>query len=223
MEGSVAGQAGQGQGEAGEAATQQGDGVAGFADQLAQLQSGQEEMRSFLNNFAQQQQQQTGEESADEGSQELDLSFLDDPVMTPEQIASHMAGLIDQRSQAQMAPMSKAMQELSSGLDELKLQRDFDALVTEFPEIGDPETTTELLGTAGQYAQQLGKPELATSPAFIRLVYMSGRAAEMANSETQGPGVAVLEGGGGAGPGAVVPDRADQILNAKKGRGVLPF
>ena len=79
-----------------------------------------------------------------------------------------------------------------------------------------------------QYAQMLGQPELGDNPAFWRMAYMAGRAADAANAEQQQqPAAATLEGAGGASPAGAADAQkqlVDGILNADgAGRSVLPF
>jgi hypothetical protein len=86
------------------------------------------------------------------------------------------------------------------------------------------EVANAVIKTAGELAQQLGKPELANEPKFWRVAYMMGKAAEAANSEGRdAPNAAHLEGGGGATPAGSQVNWADMIVNAggRKGSSVL--
>lgn len=221
MEASQAGLAGgqsaaQGQGEGEGVQQQQGPDTAALAEQLGQLSSGQEELRQFLMSAPWQAQEAEGEQDG----QDLDLSFLDaeDPGFDPNTIADRLGGLIEQAVEQRVAPQTERLAQLERAAEA-------DRLVAEFPEMGSPETANEVVKTAGDLAQAVGRPEIANEPWFWRLTYMAGRAADHANEEGAGaPDAAHLEGAGGAGPGGGQQvDLGQQIVDAKRGRGVLPF
>lgn len=232
MEASQAGLAGQqGQGEGGEAQQQQGPDVSALAEQLGTYGQSMEQMRETLQGMQQYmtQQQQAEPQGEEPQAQDLDLSFLDDPAMTPEQIAQSLTGLIDSSAdQRAQALLQQHITPLTQQVSEMRLESQAERLVQEFPEMAEPETAEKVVGTARQYAEMMGRPDLANDPAFWRLTYLAGRAADQANAE-QGdePQAAHLEGAGGAGPGGQQPDLVQQILNpgdeSGLGRRALPW
>lgn len=213
----------------GEGQAQQGTDLSQIADQLSGLTESQEQMRQYLasNPWAAQEAQP---EAQEEQVPELDLGFLDDPTLDSQQLAEKLGGLIDQSSDQRL---QNALQEhigpLRSELQNLRMESEAERLTQEFPELGEPETAEKVVGTARQYAELMGQPELANNVAFWRLVYMAGRAAETANSEDAGmTDAAHLEGAGGAGLagsqqvdlGKLITDGGD---DGALGRRALPF
>jgi hypothetical protein len=216
---------GAGQGE-GQGQPQGGPDLSGLVEQIGTIASGQEEMRQFLasNPWA----AQAGQEEAESGG-ELDLSFLDpaanvyeNPDAVAERLNQTLNGVVDQRTQAAVAPIQQQM---------VEMRRDQQArdLAAEFPELAEPDMAKKVAGPGGlavTLAEQLGRPELAAEPSFWRLAYMANKAAEAANAE-QGsgdPGAAHLESGNGAGPGLTEADLVKQIAESGgRGSRVLDF
>jgi hypothetical protein len=99
-------------------------------------------------------------------------------------------------------------------------------LVEEYPDLADREKAAETVSEAREWANEIGRPDLAGEPGFIELVHLAAHGAERAAGETQPgsqPGV-TLEGGSGANPGlASTPEaeRADAIANAGKQKSVF--
>lgn len=219
MEASGAGPAaGNGDG-GGEAAADNGLGQ--VSETLAALQSGQEELRSFLQSEPWQQQPAPAAEPQAQEPDALDLSFLDDPDLPPDDLADRLTDAFDQRSQSQL---QAALAPLQEKISEQERAREAEALVSEFPDLGDAETAEAVVQASRQWAEMAGQPELANSPTLWRLVYMAGRAADAANSESPEGSAAHLEGSGGAGPaGGQQVDMADRIINAGGPQRVLPF
>lgn len=223
--GLAGGDAGQAQGEGGEA--QQGPDVGALAEQLGTLTQGQEELRQFLMTQPWQgQEQEAGEEPQ---APEVDLSFLDDPALTPEQMSQQLTSLIDQSAeQRAQTLLQQHINPLSEQMSEMRLEQQAERLTQEFPELAEEETAERVVSTARQYAEMMGRPELANDPAMWRLVYLAGRAADQANAEQgEQPAAAHLEGAGGAGPGGQQVDWAKQIVSGGDenalGRRALPF
>ena len=219
MEASGAGPAAANGDGGGEAAD---NGLGQVSETLAALQSGQEELRSFLQSEPwQAAQQPPPEEPTPEEPVALDLSFLDDPDLPPDDLADRLTEAFDQRSQSQL---QQALAPLQEALSEQQRSREAEALVSEFPDLGDAETAEAVVQASRQWAEMAGQPELANSPTLWRLVYMAGRAADAANSESSEGSAAHLEGSGGAGPaGGQQVDMADRIINAGGPQRVLPF
>src|SRR5262252_8747161 len=228
--------AGDGGGEQPQQGQEQGGEQPDFAamqQQLAELGPSLEQMRTMLTEqqeqnaaWAEQQPGYEGDPSQEQQQPEADLSFMDpdSPAYNPQQTAVALAQLMEQQSQQQV---QAAVEPLQQQIETLTAQRQADLLAGEFPEMEDPEVAQNVIDVSRQYAQMLGQPELGDNPAFWRMAYMAGRAADAANAEQQEPpAAATLEGAGGASPGAA--DQREQlvqgILNADgAGRSVLPF
>jgi hypothetical protein len=222
---------GQAQGEGQNQGEGQGGGpdLGAMVEQIGQVAAGQEEIRQFLANMDQQQQ---AEPEAEQGSDEIDLSWLDqnaeayqDPQAVAQRLSEQINGAVDTRAQALVQPVVQQMTEM---------RRDQQArdLAAEFPEIAEPEMAQKLAGRGGlaeQMATELGQPALAAEPSFWRLVYMAHKAAESANAENGSgdPQAARLESGSGPGPASQVTedDLRNAIINAGDGLGkrVLDF
>lgn len=213
-------------GDAGGGEAQQGAGAAapdmsGVMAALQEMGAGQEELRSLL------QGQQQGE--GEQGDDGMDLSFLDalgDPGVDMEQVSQQFAGLIQSEAQRIAAEqVQQATAPLQEGLSELRQERAMEALVSEFPEMGDPEVAQKVVQTASSVAEAYGfGKDVASNPAFWKLTYMAGKAAEAANAEGSDARAAHIEGGSGRpGAGGDQPDYGDQIVGARRGRGALPF
>lgn len=220
MEASGAGPAAANGDGGGEAAADNGLGQ--VSETLAALQSGQEELRSFLQAEPwKAAEQPPAAEVTPSEPDTLDLSFLDDPDLPPDDLADRLTDAFDQRSQSQL---QAALAPLQEKISEQERAREAEALVSEFPDLGDAETAEAVVQASRQWAEMAGQPELANSPTLWRLVYMAGRAADAANSESSEGSAAHLEGSGGAGPaGGQQVDMADRIINAGGPQRVLPF
>ena len=238
MEASGAGLAGSGgdagqNGDAGQSGEQQGQQQQGqdfgpALEQLQSLQEGQEQLRQFLMSEPWQQQAQgepQGQEDA--GYPEFDLAAAGletgDP-QTDQQLAQTLMSMVDQAAQQQT---QQHLAPIQQQIAEMKMAQEAEHLAAEFPEMAQPEVAQEVVSTAAQLAEQLGMPELANKPAFWRLAYMAGRAADaQAEEGADAPEAAHLEGGGGAGPAGV--SQADFLktisgADSKLGARVLPF
>lgn len=218
MEASVAGQAqgGDGQQGGGEAeAQQQGPDLAALASQMEQFAGGQEELRNSLQALQQALPPQEAEQP--QADEPLDLSFLDDPGVDPE---AQQEALRNAFAQVAQQTAEQATAPLREQITDLKLQRDAQALVDEFPEFADPEVAQGVLKASEDYAQLLGQPDLAGQPAFWRIMFAAGRAFDQSKTEGDQPDAAHLEGGSGAQPGGSGEDHADlikQIIGARGG------
>lgn len=207
--------AAEGQGESQGQQAQGGADVTSLAQQLEGMNGSLEEMRSFLssNPWAAQEAQQEA------GGDEIDLSFLDDPVMDPAQqqqrLNETLNAVVDQRAQQLLAPIQEQQQQM---------RRDQQArdLAAEFPELATAEMANKIAGRGGlaeQMAAQLGRPELAAEPSFWRMAYMASKASDHANTEgSSDPGAAHLESGRGATPGPSEADLVKEIMDSD-GRG----
>jgi hypothetical protein len=227
VEASVAGQ-GQGDAGQGEATQQQGPDLSALADQLGTLSAGQDEMREFLQSQpwqtadAPQEQQQEAQPDT-----ELDLSqFLDpaDPSYDPNQVAQQLSDVVEkvvaQRVEQGLAPLQEQVQDV-------RRERDWQAIADEFPELVDEEVAKPVFELAKTLAEHNGHAELAQEPWFVRMAYITGKAMETANEEgAEAPSAAHLEGGGGAAPAGSQVDALTQVFGGGEdiplGR-ALPF
>lgn len=193
-------------------------------EQLTSLAPSLDALRSTLEETRSAQvQEQAPEDAAPPEAEPPDLSFLSpeqdtyDPNQAAELLGRVIDQNVDQRTQAALAPLQEQ-------LASFQLDQEAAALAQEFPELNDDEAIERVFADADKYAQQMKQPELAGSIPFARLVYMAGRAAELANEE-QSPDVrtATLEGAGGAGAASSGGDRAEDALLAGARRSSLPF
>jgi hypothetical protein len=219
------GQNGQDGGEA-----QQGPDVSALAEQLGTYGQSMEQMRETLQGMQQFMAQQQDAGNPDEGQpQDLDLSFLDDPQLTPEQLSQQFQSMLDQGvEQRFQQAMQQHLNPLAERVSNMQLTQEAQQLTDEYPELQDPKVAGDVIQASRQYAEMLGQPELAGNPMLWRLVYMGIKAADVANSEGgESPSAAHLEGAGGAGPGGQQIDLAQQIVNGGNdqalGRRALPF
>ena len=234
MEGSVAaGGQGTAQGQQAAQAAEgqqqtQGPDIGALAGQLEAMHAGQEQLRQLLMDSPVLQPQ--GEPEAD--PEPLDLSFLmDDPGFDPQQMSQRLGGALEQAAQQQaqtaVNPLQERLDQMEQRLNESRIEQQARDMAAEFPELDDPQVAGQVVGAAQQIVEAQGWPAaVASEPAFWRLIFMAGRAAEAAQNEgTEDPRAAHLEGGAGARPGGSQQVHGvDSILSPdRKGRGVLPF
>ena len=213
MEASAAGLAtGEAEAPQAEQAPQGDAAIAQLAQQLEGLQQGQEETRQFL------QSNPWAPQPEEEPEPAPDLSFLDEtnPNYDPNVAAQRLQEVMKQEAtSAADAKLQEAIAPLQQQVQELRSQQGADALAAEFPEMKDPKVAQQVVETAEKYAQILNQPELLSNFDFIRMTYMAGRAAQLAQEEGDGsPQAATLEGAGGASPGGAAQGTeqlADQI------------
>jgi hypothetical protein len=224
VEASVAGQ-GQGDAGQGEAAQQQGPDLSALTEQLGTLSAGQDEMREFL-----QSRPWDGQQEPEQAQQEpeLDLSqYLDpaDPGYDPAQVAQQLSDVVEkvvaQRVEQGLAPLQEQVQDV-------RRERDWQAIADEFPELVDEEVAKPVFQLAKTLAEHNGHAELAQEPWFVRMAYITGKAMETANEEgAEAPSAAHLEGGGGAAPAGSQVDALTQVFGGGEdiplGRRALPF
>lgn len=232
MEASVAGQ-GQGQGDAGEAAgqgqqqdgQQQGQDLSALQEQLAAVAGGTDEVRQLLMAM------QEGDDS-DDAEVVPDLSWLDvdSPEFDPQVVAQRLTDTIDQAAEQKIQPVMQRLDAFEKQQQENARVEEASRLVEEFPELGDTNIAQQVVTTSRQLAEAQFPPhmaaELAQSPAWWRVIYMAGRAADASNAEDgQGSQAALLESGQGARPGsaATADELGDSIVSGRRGRSVLPF
>lgn len=221
MEASAAGLAAGGEGgqadgaaaATGDGQGQQGNGneatIAAFQESLNDsLTAQQEAFRQQLEDFASQQQAGSQESQPQQQAQvaapAADLGFLadPDPAKAAQGLQDFMANVA--RTEAQKIA-AEAVAPLSQQQQEMRLDQESAALVAEIPELGKPEVAQPVIDEAHRQATMLGHPELVSDANFIKTVYLSQRAQELAKQQQAGAaggsGVATLEGAGGAGPG----------------------
>lgn len=213
--GEGAAQASQGQGES------QGPDLSTLAQSLGQQGETLEQMRQFLSSQPWQQQQEAAQE--DQGSEEIDLSWLDQEMtLNPDAAAQRLNDVIsqsiDQRAQALMAPVVERQ-------NQMRINQEARDLADRFPDLQDAENAKALAGPGGlveqalQHADPNVAKQLAAEPWFWGLVHMSNKAAEIANNEgTNAPGAAHLESGSGAGPAMTPADLVKQIAHPTSGQ-----
>lgn len=117
-----------------------------------------------------------------------------DPNAMAAQINQTVERLVNERLQAQVAP-------IQSEWAEHRTQLEAQALVGQYPEMAKAEVYNAVIPAAKELAESLGMPELANKPQFWGVVYAASTAQQQAQQEgTESSTAAFLEGGGGAGP-----------------------
>jgi hypothetical protein len=215
---------GQGEGE-GQAAEQQGPDYGALSQQLEQQGQSLGQLREYLqsNPWAAQEQ---GEE---QGQQEepLDLGFMEtgDPQFDQElaqNLDQYVKSQVEQGVQQHLTPLQERLQTFER-MDQAR------ELTAEFPELNDAEHAQRVIGMSREYAEMMGKPELADEPAMWRLMHLANAAMVAAKEEEGNTSAAHVEGAGAAGGGQQSQvDLGDLIVNgqgegAPLGRRVLPF
>lgn len=212
--GEGAAQASQGQGES------QGPDLSSLAEQVGGMNQNMERMWQHVQTLTPQQQEAAQE---DQGSEEIDLSWLDQEMtLNPDAAAQRLNDVIsqsiDQRAQALMAPVVERQ-------NQMRINQEARDLADRFPDLQDAENAKALAGPGGlveqalQHADPNVAKQLAAEPWFWGLVHMSNKAAEIANNEgTNAPGAAHLESGSGAGLAMTPADLVKQIAHPTSGQ-----
>lgn len=239
MEGQGGSAAGPGQGEGGgEAAAAEGQGAGpDIGSLVAQLQEGtqtQEQLREQMSTMQELLTQRLPEPQAEEAPDplaDIDLSWLDSgDEQLDKQMAQNFTNLVDtavnqrveQAVQQHVHPLQQSVQEQQRAMEA-------DQLTNEFPEMASPEVAREVIKNAAEWADMVGRPELAAVPQVWRMVYLAGRALDAQQEEegSEQPQVAHLEGAGGAIPGGGQQvDLLKMIAGGDEGRlgrKALPF
>lgn len=219
------------QGQQGDGQQQGGQDFGALAQQLESLGPQLEAQRQSLQGVTDWIQQQQG--AGDDGQQQADEPVLDLSQLGPE------FAYMDEGSQQQFQQgfqqavsqaVAQAMEPVTRQQQEFRMEQQARDLVSEFPELGERETAEQVVGLAGDIADQNFPPEVANvlknSPGFWRLVFLSGRGVETANNEGAGESAqaATLEGGGGAAPAGGNQRQGPYFQNPNdQGSGRLPF
>lgn len=98
-------------------------------------------------------------------------------------------------------------------------QQEVARLESQYPDLNKPEVVGPLVEEARRFAEQLGNPHLATSPAMIEKLYLAQQASARAAQETPADGdqEVHLEGGGAQQPQAQEDDLVSRVVNAGGG------
>ncbi len=198
MEGSGAGlAAAPAQGPAngdGEAAAQPTPDLGALTTQLDKIGETLESQREYL------QSEPWKPEPAPVEPEPPDFGFLDEtqPGFTPEQAAKQLQSIIETAAQEKANAVVTPIQEQ---LHTLQLEQQSQDLLARYPQMADNEVAQVVIDHAHQFAEAIGKPELAANPQVWEMVYLAGRANEQAQQEDQSPPSATLMGAGGASPG----------------------
>lgn len=190
-------------GQQGDAGTGPDAALSQLGEQLATLSAGQEEMRAFLSGIAEQQEGPSEGQEEQQQPEVPDLSFLEteqDQAKAAEALQQIMRSEAGSETQKLL---QEALTPLQQEVADMRRSQETDALVAKYQDLGDPKVAEAVVGAAGQWAEALGKPELATNVGFLEMTYLAGRAAELAQRQGNAAdgGGATLEGAGGASPG----------------------
>jgi hypothetical protein len=223
--GEAAGQQADGQAQEGQAAEQQGPDFGALTQQLEAQGQSLEQLREYLQSNPWAAQEQQGEPAQEE--QPLDLGFLEsgDPQFDQE-LAQNLQQLIQSQVEQGVQQHLSPLQERLQTFERMDQARE---LTSEFPELNEPEHAQRVIGMSREYAEMMGKPELADEPAMWRLMHLANAAMVAAKEEEGNTSAAHVEGAGGAGAGGQPQvDLGDLIVNgqgegAPLGRRALPF
>jgi hypothetical protein len=133
----------------------------------------------------------------DEYGQPLDDDLYDDDV-DPEdtqEAQKALQKLIAQQNQ----PLQQQLQAVTEQLEDMRIRGEANDIAREIPDLDKPEVAKATMEAAQRHAQQLGMPELASEPAFLKMTYLAGRAEVQAQQETPAGGHdgVRVEGAGG--------------------------
>jgi hypothetical protein len=223
--GEAAGQQADGQAQEGQAAEQQGPDFGALTQQLEAQGQSLEQLREYLQSNPWAAQEQQGEPAQEE--QPLDLGFLEsgDPQFDQE-LAQNLQQLIQSQVEQGVQQHLSPLQERLQTFERMDQARE---LTSEFPELNEPEHAQRVIVMSREYAEMMGKPELADEPAMWRLMHLANAAMVAAKEEEGNTSAAHVEGAGGAGAGGQPQvDLGDLIVNgqgegAPLGRRALPF
>lgn len=88
-------------------------------------------------------------------------------------------------------------------------------LERQYPDLADPQKAAKVVQATAQYAQRMGRPELARDPELVELVYLAEQARNSAAQETPADGgQSVHLESGGAAPQQPEEDAGDRMLRA---------
>jgi hypothetical protein len=174
-----------------------------------------------------------GEMSAEEAAElglDGDGEEAGDPS-DPATMANVLGDAFADYIRGELEPLQQQVEQARRETQEAKLESEYRQLASEFPDLGERETMEEVLSVARDFATARGlPPKMAADPALLRMVYMAGVAAEIAQAEAgmEEPGTAHLEGGAGSSPSGGRVDAGDAIVNPQlaggaQGSHVLPF
>jgi hypothetical protein len=147
-----------------------------------------------------------------------------DPADDPATMANVLGDAFADFIRGELAPLQQQVEQARRETQEAKLEAEYRQLASEFPDLGDRDTMEEVLSVARDFATARGlPPTTATDPALLRMVYMAGVAAEIAQAEAgmEEPGMAHLEGGAGGAPSSGRVDAGDAIVNPTLAGGAL--
>ena len=123
---------------------------------------------------------------------------------------------LQQFVQAQNQPLVQQLQQQNEMLRALRSSLDARDLEEQYPELASEGGAEKAMQLAAAEAQRIGRPELATDPAFLELTYLAEKARTSAAQE-QPAGTATgvpLEAAGGAQPAEPEEDPGERIARA---------
>ena len=135
-----------------------------------------------------------------------------DPQVAQQQAIQQLQQFVQEQA-AQIADqkvtgVQRQMQEFIQAQEVSRLEKTY-------PDLNKPEVVGPLVEEAQRFAQQLGRPELATHPGMIEKLYLAQQASARAAQETPADGdqEVHLEGGGAQAP-AQEDDLVSRVVNA---------
>jgi hypothetical protein len=211
--------------EASEAATQQGEAPAEGGQETAPapgqdfgpLEQRFDELGSRLERIegALPQPQEAPAEPADEWEQYLQSLEQEGEPQSPEEVAADDRAAEQQLARMVQLATQNATAPLQREIAEMKRDAEAIALEQTYPDLRDTAKAQQVLDASAEYAQRMGRPDLAFEPGLIELVYKAQRADERAASERPaGDDGVQLEAAAGAAPGEPEDNRAERVVKA---------
>lgn len=170
----------------------------GISDQFQDPGFGQDQQfdPAFGQDFGQQDQYQPGQYAPEYGV---------DPQQAQQQAMAQLQSYIQEQVQ----------QGVQNSVTPYIQQQKANELERKYPDLATPEKAAEVVQATAQYAQRLGRPELARDPELVELVYLAQQARNSASQETPADGDhGVHLEAGGAAPQQEEMDPADRMLKA---------
>lgn len=175
----------------------------------------QQQFGDFMQQFQQQQEPAQQDEPAF-NVDELEASFGLD-----RQGAEQLAGVLQEHTNSQVQAALEQFQQqhlapLQQQVQQQQWEMDASQLASEIPDLQNPEMAQQVMDAANQIAENIGQPNLATHPQFVRVLAYGMIGMQYAQQQQQtaesAPQAAHMEGGGGAAPQSAQQNPDDAVL-----------
>jgi hypothetical protein len=191
---------------------------------LAQFEDFTSNVNSRFDQMEQRIQPETDNEEEEEESDDFDFElspsdfddddFTDEGTLTPEAQRRAFMEAVRAAVRAELAPRERAEAEQ-------RRSAEADALEQKYPRLQDPKVQQEMIDKTIEWAQSVGKPELAQEPKLLEMVYLAAEAGRRAEGEIPAGSTREvrLETGTGAPPAEQSKeDEGDRIVGLARKR-----